>query len=96
VSLGFGAAMAGFLGSQPQLIWVSENKEIIFIIGASLLILGGYLQYRSRFEPCPLDPELAQACTSSRAFSLRLYLVSVALYLIGFSFAYILPKLLSS
>jgi hypothetical protein len=94
VTLGFGAAMAGFLGDNPQFIFISENKSVVFIIGAILLTLGGYLQYRARFEPCPLDPKLAKACTSSRIFSLRLYLFSVGIYFIGLLFAYILPSLL--
>lgn len=94
VTLGFGAALAGFLGDNPQFIFISENKTIIFGIGAVFLSLGGYLQYRARFEPCPLDPDLAQACTSSRKFSFRLYIISLSLFVIGFLFAYILPRLL--
>jgi hypothetical protein len=94
VALGFGAAMAGFLGDNPQFISISEHKIIIFVMGGILLSLGGYLQYRARFEPCPIDPELAQACTTSRRFSFRLYIFSVSIYLIGFLFAYVLPKLL--
>ncbi len=89
VTLGFGAALAGFLGDNPQLIFISENKSVIFTLGAILLSLGAYLQYRVRFEPCPLDPELARACTSSRVFSFRVYVVSVIIYLVGFVFAYV-------
>ena len=38
VLLGFGATLASFLGNFPQLIWLSENKGLVF--GVSFVMLG--------------------------------------------------------
>ncbi|HTL11716.1 MAG TPA: hypothetical protein VL588_04475 [Bdellovibrionota bacterium] len=89
VTLGFGATFAGILGAVPQLIWVSEHKGLVFGMGAGLLLVGGILQWRARNAPCPLDPKLAAACMSSRKWSRRLYLGSLALYAVGATFAFV-------
>jgi hypothetical protein len=91
VSLGLGAAMAGFLSKYPQLIWISEHKLIIFIVGGVLLALGGYLQF-SKPKECPIDYK--EACEETKDWSKPVYIVSVVIYLIGFAFAYILPYFL--
>src|SRR4051812_18221217 len=83
VALGLGGALAGVIGTFPQLVWVSLHKGLVFAVAAGLLTIGGLLQWRARFEPCPSDPELARACTSARRASAWVYGVSVALYAIG-------------
>lgn len=93
VGLGMGAAMAGFLTQYPQFIWISEQKIWLFSIGGVLLALGGYFQYQNRNIPCPID-EKGQACADTRKNSKIIYIISVVIYLIGFSFAYILPYIL--
>jgi Sec-independent protein secretion pathway component TatC len=55
--------------------------------------VAGWLQWRSRFAPCPIDPALAAACMRTRKLSLRVYLFSVGLFLIGLFFAYAAPYL---
>lgn len=95
VALGFGAAFAGLVGTFPQLIWLSENKAWIFAIGGILLSAGALLQWRARYEPCPLDPALARACTSARRTSFWLYVASLVIYLVGAFFAFIAPGLLA-
>ena len=82
VTLGFGAAFAGLVVNIPQLIWLSENKLWLFSIGAGFLALEVPPSGGAKFEPCPLDPELARACTSARRSSLVLYLVSLGIYFI--------------
>ncbi|HUP56173.1 MAG TPA: hypothetical protein VM598_01885 [Bdellovibrionota bacterium] len=89
VALGLGAAFAGLVGTFPQLIWVSENKGLVFGTGAVLLFLGGYLQWRARAAACPIDPAQAEACRTARDWSVWVYSVSVALYLVGAGFAFI-------
>lgn len=91
VALGMGAVFAGLVGAFPQLIWISENKVIFFGIGAAMLALGGALQWNARKLACPIDPKLATACTITRDWSIWVYWVSVALYLIGAGFAFIPP-----
>ena len=93
VVLGFGAAFAGIVGNVPQLIWVSENKMLLFGTGAILLILGGFLQWQARNLVCPIDPKLAASCATTKDWSLPLYFGSVVIYLIGAFFAFIAPML---
>lgn len=92
VSLGLGAAMAGFLSKYPQLIWLSENKLFIFIAGGMLLGLGGILQFSLPKKECPID--FKEACEETKDWSKPLYFVSLIIYLIGFAFAYVLPRFL--
>lgn len=93
VTLGFGAAFAGLVANVPQVIWLSENKLWIFGLGAVMLTIGGYLQWRGRNEPCPIDRNLAAACSSARKASLFLYFSTVGIYTIGAFFAFIAPRL---
>jgi hypothetical protein len=93
VSLGLGAIMAGLTANIPGLIWVSENKMGVFIIAGTLLFGNGILLWMNRNAPCPIDPVLREACLSGRKFSRNIYFVSVIIFLIGFFFAYIAPRM---
>lgn len=91
VSLGAGAALASLVSIFPQIVWISENKELIFLISALLMTVGGVFQYRNRYAPCPTDPALRNACMKTRKMSLNIYVVSLFLLLIGAWFAFIQP-----
>ena len=93
VALGAGAALATVVGAVPQIVWVSENKPLVFVGAGVMLAIAGYLQYRARFLPCPTDPALAAACTRQRRVSSVIYGVSLALYVIGVGFALLWPYL---
>lgn len=93
VSIGLGASMVGLVTNFPQLIWISENKLLVFSLSFILLSVSAYLQYRSRFLPCPLDPGEAQACTKARNWSKRITIFSVVVWIIGASFA-VIPQFL--
>ena len=93
VSIGAGAALASFVTVFPQIVWISEYKEIVFAISALLMIIGGVLQWRNRNAPCPIDPTLRDACLQTRKTSLRIYLASLFILMIGGWFAYIQPLL---
>jgi hypothetical protein len=93
VSLGAGATLASLVAVFPQIVWVSENKEFIFFISSLLMIMGGVVQLRNRYAPCPIDPALRQACLKTRKVSLSIYLISLFLLLIGGWFAFIQPLL---
>lgn len=88
VTLGFGAAFAGLIGNVPQLIWVSEQKLYLFATGAVLLGIGGFMQWKGRQMACPIDPKLAQACGTTKDWSVWLYFISLGLYLVGAFFAF--------
>lgn len=91
VTLGLGAAFAGLLNVVPQLIWLSENKGIVFTLGGALLTLAGFLQWRAQRLVCPVDPKLGEACRTTRDWSFWVYVIAVVCYVIGAIFAYILP-----
>ena len=93
VALGAGAALATVVGAVPQIVWVSENKTLVFIAAGAMLAVAGYLQYRARFLPCPADPRLAAACSRQRRVSNVIYFVSLAIYVMGVGFALLWPYL---
>jgi hypothetical protein len=94
VSIGLGATMIGLVSTFPSLIWLSENKLLVFSASFVMLAISSYMQYRARFLPCPIDPEAARACTSARLWSTRITVFSIIVWLIGAAFAF-LPLLLA-
>ena len=94
VVLGAGAVLAGILSSAPFLIVLSKYKVLLFIISGLLMILSGYLIWKSRNAPCPADPLKARACSRLRVVSLVIYFLSVGIYTIGFFFAFIITKII--
>ena len=93
VALGAGAALSTLVSAVPQLVWVSENKEAVFAFAGLMLSASGALQWRNRHAPCPTDPALRDACLRTRKWSVRVYGVSVLLYLVGGWFAFVAPWL---
>jgi hypothetical protein len=93
VSVGLGAVMAGLASNVPGLIWVSEHKSSVFTAAGLMLIFNGLLLWKNRNAPCPIDPELRDACLTGRRFSRNIYLFSLGIFLIGFFFAYIANQL---
>lgn len=93
VSLGAGAALASLVAVFPQIVWISEHKEVIFLISSGLMLAGGILQWRNRSAPCPIDPNLRHQCLKMRRTSLRIYCFSLALLIVGGWFAFIQPLL---
>lgn len=96
VMLGAGAALSGLVAAVPQVVWLSEHKAWMFGIASMLMLAGGALQWRNRTAPCPLDPQLRAACLRTRRWSLGVYVVSLALLLVGAIFAFVLPALMAS
>ena len=93
VSLGMGAVLAGLATKIPGLIWISEHKPQVFIFAAVMLAGNGLWLWRNRNAPCPLDPERRNACLMGRKISVRVYLLSVIIFLIGFFFAFVASSL---
>ncbi len=91
VALGAGAALSGLVGAFPQIVWLSEHKIGLFIFAGLMLFASGMLQWINRNAPCPIDPVFRDACLRTRKLSLRVYWVSVAIYLVGGFFAFVLP-----
>lgn len=93
VTLGAGAALAGLIGTFPQIIWLSAHKEALFSIAALLLLAAGILQWKNRHAPCPADPQQARACRILRRAGWWIWSFSLALYLTGFFFAFVAARL---
>ncbi len=83
--------MAGMAANIPGLIWVSENKTSVFIFSGLLLLFNGVLIWLNRNAPCPVDPILRQACIKGRKSSKFIYFLSLTVFLVGFTFVYVLP-----
>lgn len=94
VSIGAGAAMSGLITNVPQLVWFSEHKLGVFVFAACMLLISGFMQWRARSLPCPLDANLAEVCMATRKTSLRVYWVSLTIFLIGGFFAFIAPLII--
>ena len=91
ITLGLGATLAGLTSAFPQMIWLSEHKNILFPSAGLMLVLAGYMQWQARFMPCPVDPIQAKACMRLRRISLWIYIVSVIIFLTGTFFAFVAP-----
>ena len=91
VAIGSAATLASLVSTFPQLIWISEHKLLVFGLAGAMLAIAGYLQWQARNAPCPADPKLAAVCTKTRKNALRIYWLSVGIYLVGAFFAFIAP-----
>lgn len=92
VVLGFGASFASFLGAFPQLIWFSENKLFVFIFSGICIALSYVAQRYTQSLDCPID-EKREACKTTKSSSKTIVLIASVLWLVGFSFAYLVPLL---
>ncbi len=93
VALGAGAALSSLVSAVPQLVWLSENKGLVFGAAGLMLAASGLLQWRNRNAPCPVDPALRQACLRTRRAALQVYWASVLLFAVGGWFAFVQPLL---
>lgn len=92
VSLGLGAVMAGLASNVPGLIWMSENKLMVFAFAGAMLLMNGVFLWYNRNAPCPIDPKVRDACIKGRKTSKTIYVISLGIYLLGLFFAYIAPN----
>lgn len=93
VALGAGAVLSSLVAVFPQVVWLSEHKEAVFVLAGVMMAGSGGLQWRNRHAPCPTDPALRDACMRTRKISRWVYLLSVGFYLIGGWFAFVQPWL---
>jgi hypothetical protein len=93
VSVGAGAVMASLVTNLPQVVWLSEHKTPLFIFAAIMLALAGITTYLNRRAPCPTDPNQAKSCRRVRRFAASVFFASLALYVIGFYFAFVASRM---
>lgn len=94
VAIGSAATLTSLISHFPQLIWISEHKPLVFGLAGAMLVIAGYLQWQARNASCPADAQLAAICAKTRRNALRVYWLSVAIFMLGFFFAFIAPLLM--
>jgi hypothetical protein len=92
VAVGAGTALAALVTAIPQLIWLSEHKPLVFGVAGALLAISGAVLWIGRRAPCPTDPVLARSCRRLRRISAVIYLIAMLSFLLGATFAFILPR----
>lgn len=91
VSLGMGSVVAALYGDyMPFLQWFGRNSLITFGVTAFILVVAGWLIYRSG-RTCPTDPKLAEACDAAHKWNLRFFWISVVIWGVGAFAAFVLP-----
>jgi hypothetical protein len=90
VAVGLGSTLVALLGVFPQLIWLSENKALLFLCAGGCLLISAIVRATSS-PACPSDPDLAASCVKVRKWSTVVFWVSVFLYLVGGFFAFVAP-----
>ena len=91
VLLGAGSVLAGLVSGFPGLVWLSENKPLVFGFATLMMVVAGLAQRAAERLPCPADPALAAACAANRRRGRWLFRVSVLLLGVGAAFAFVLP-----
>jgi uncharacterized membrane protein len=85
------ATVASAMSAFPSLIIIAKNKEWIFLIAAVMLLLNAYAIYRPGRE-CDINAK--EYCEPVSKGAKIIFWVSVVIYVIGFTSAFILPYLL--
>jgi hypothetical protein len=95
VSIGAGVALASIVTAVPQLVWLSEHKIPLFAFAGVMLVLSGVSTYRNSRAPCPAGPAQANSCMRLRRWSARVFYFAITMFVTGFFFAFLLPRILS-
>ena len=89
ISLGAGAVMASLTSAIPGLMWLSAQKNLLFIAAGTLLAISSIIGWHQRSAPCQTDPEKAANCLKLRRLNAWLLTTSWLAYGCGLFFAYI-------
>ena len=92
VLLGAGSVFASLTSFLPQLTWIAEQKIYLFILAGFFLTVTSYFEYRNNKITC--IPDQSQQCEPIRDWSQVILRISIVLYFVGLSFAFILPLFL--
>ena len=93
IFLGAGATLASLVTAFPFLVSLSKYKIGITITTLLILLIVGYLNYRTYHLPCPSEPALGKACEISRRKSRLIYYFSVTIFLFSTTFTYVIPRI---
>ncbi len=94
VALGAGASFASLITHIPFLITLSHYKVQITLFALVMIVMAGYINYKTYHMPCPADPELGRLCMQTRKRSRILYYISLAIFIFATMFTYLVPSFL--
>jgi hypothetical protein len=94
VALGAGASFASLITHIPFLITLSQYKVQITLFALLMIVMAGYVNYRTYHMPCPADPELGRLCMQTRRRSRILYYFSLVIFTFATIFTYLVPNFL--
>jgi hypothetical protein len=95
VLLGAGSVLAALLSWLPALVLLSQQKSLVFGLAALALVLAGAALARGARLPCPTDARQAQRCRRRLRQARWLYVLSCTAFAVGFSAAFLLPRLMA-
>lgn len=76
---------------EKKLKAMPDTQGVYVNLAGLMLAAAGALQWHARRFACPTDPSVANACASTRDWSLIVYWVSVAMFMTGAMFAFVVP-----
>jgi len=88
VTIGLGASVAALTNAFPFLVFLSIHKNWVFAFSGLLLLLTGWLLFRSG-RACPSDPDQAALCDQAQHWNIRIFWVSTVIWLFGFFAAFL-------
>ena len=94
VAIGAGASIASLITVFPFLIVLSQYKIYITLFALAMILIAGYVNYKTYHMPCPAYPELGRMCMQTRKRSRYLYYFSLVLFIFATIFTYIVPRLI--
>jgi hypothetical protein len=71
---------------------LSQYKIEISLAAFAMIVIAGYINYKTYYMPCPADPELGRMCMQTRKRSRVLYYFSVAIFIFATIFTYVAPS----
>jgi len=89
ITLGLGASVAALTTKVPQLIWLSEHKDLVFAMSGMILILAIFAHWRARNTSCPVDHPAKGACLETKDWGRWVLYASIFFYLTGVFFVYL-------
>ncbi|MGH8131265.1 MAG: hypothetical protein ACRES3_10475 [Steroidobacteraceae bacterium] len=92
VSVGLGASVAALTSAAPWLVALSSHKAWMFAGSGIALAGAAYLLYRPG-RACPADTRMAALCTRADRWNRAVLAVSMGIWVVGFTAAYLLLPL---
>ena len=90
IFIGSGSVVISLFSNFPSLLWLAEQKVLLFSFSAIVLLISYYLNF-IKYKKCPIDEK--QECQKVKATSKVIFYISIILYAIGFFMSFIASKI---